>query len=260
MDWQDEGTVTMSRGPIRTTTRYSFATTQGERQGWKTKTCPRCGQELFDDMDTCYGCLYDFTRDGVDAPQPTTVRGGRPAATPGTGASRSADPLASIELDEPSDVDLDGSDGTAADQDITAPRHRRTASSDGQDTLDLSQAKEALEGQAAPADEPGFTVWVCGKDVRAGIPLSEQGLSIGRDAENDVVLRSRCVSRHHLRLERRGDRVLVRDLGSTNPAEVNGAPLEGESLLSDGDEVDICGTVLRVLARDGTRESAHDEG
>lgn len=27
------------------------------------KTCPRCGQELLQDMDVCYGCLYDFTRE-----------------------------------------------------------------------------------------------------------------------------------------------------------------------------------------------------
>lgn len=27
-----------------------------------TKTCPRCGQVLFADMDVCYGCLYDFRR------------------------------------------------------------------------------------------------------------------------------------------------------------------------------------------------------
>ena len=26
------------------------------------KTCPRCGEELFADMQVCYGCLYDFTR------------------------------------------------------------------------------------------------------------------------------------------------------------------------------------------------------
>ncbi len=24
------------------------------------KTCPRCGEKLFDDMGTCYGCLYRF--------------------------------------------------------------------------------------------------------------------------------------------------------------------------------------------------------
>lgn len=34
---------------------------QGPR--YATKTCPQCGQELFADMDVCYGCLYDFGRE-----------------------------------------------------------------------------------------------------------------------------------------------------------------------------------------------------
>lgn len=28
----------------------------------KTKSCPRCLEELFSDMQICYGCLYDFSR------------------------------------------------------------------------------------------------------------------------------------------------------------------------------------------------------
>ena len=31
--------------------------------GYATRRCPRCGAELYADMDVCYGCLYDFTRD-----------------------------------------------------------------------------------------------------------------------------------------------------------------------------------------------------
>lgn len=27
-----------------------------------TKRCPVCNEELFEDMNTCYGCLYDFSR------------------------------------------------------------------------------------------------------------------------------------------------------------------------------------------------------
>ena len=27
-----------------------------------TKVCPRCGQQLFDDMPVCYECLYEFSR------------------------------------------------------------------------------------------------------------------------------------------------------------------------------------------------------
>lgn len=28
-----------------------------------TKVCPQCGQVLFADMDVCYGCLHDFSRE-----------------------------------------------------------------------------------------------------------------------------------------------------------------------------------------------------
>lgn len=28
---------------------------------YETKTCPRCGAELYADMSVCYGCLYDFS-------------------------------------------------------------------------------------------------------------------------------------------------------------------------------------------------------
>lgn len=35
----------------------------GVIMGYATRRCPRCGAELYADMDVCYGCLYDFTRD-----------------------------------------------------------------------------------------------------------------------------------------------------------------------------------------------------
>ena len=44
----------------------SRATSQAmvdDTQVLATKFCPQCGQELFEDMAVCYGCLYDFSRD-----------------------------------------------------------------------------------------------------------------------------------------------------------------------------------------------------
>ena len=35
---------------------------------FETKVCPRCGAELYADMNVCYGCLYDFSRDAPRAP------------------------------------------------------------------------------------------------------------------------------------------------------------------------------------------------
>ena len=36
-------------------------------EGYGEKRCPRCGEVLFDDMDVCYGCLYDFGRNREEA-------------------------------------------------------------------------------------------------------------------------------------------------------------------------------------------------
>jgi pSer/pThr/pTyr-binding forkhead associated (FHA) protein len=47
-------------------------------------------------------------------------------------------------------------------------------------------------------------------------------LSLGRAPDNDVVLDDPQVSRHHARLMRRGDQIMVEDLGSTNGTLLNG--------------------------------------
>ncbi|WP_455136028.1 FHA domain-containing protein [Thermophilibacter sp.] len=42
--------------------------------GWyRTRTCPRCGSELYADMDVCYGCLYDFGREAARPGLPASV-------------------------------------------------------------------------------------------------------------------------------------------------------------------------------------------
>lgn len=37
---------------------------------YRTRVCPRCGSELYADMDVCYGCLYDFGREAERAERP----------------------------------------------------------------------------------------------------------------------------------------------------------------------------------------------
>lgn len=66
---------------------------------------------------------------------------------------------------------------------------------------------------------------------------------IGRDLENDVVLSDHRVSRFHAVVEPRGDRVVLRDLGSTNGTRVaNRAGQQWE--LRDGDAVSLGGYLL----------------
>lgn len=59
-------------------------------------------------------------------------------------------------------------------------------------------------------------------------------ISIGRSSEADIQVADSGVSRKHIAVVREGDRVLVRDLGSTNGTWLNGNKLSGDEELTDG--------------------------
>ncbi|HEY1854729.1 MAG TPA: FHA domain-containing protein [Solirubrobacterales bacterium] len=71
------------------------------------------------------------------------------------------------------------------------------------------------------------------------------GLSIGRSREADVPIDDRYASGVHARVFPRGDRFLVEDMRSTNGTLLNGASLDGEAELIDGDTIQIGDTVFR---------------
>jgi hypothetical protein len=72
-------------------------------------------------------------------------------------------------------------------------------------------------------------------------------LTIGRAADNDLVLADGRVSRHHARVTGRRGTLVYTDLGSTNGSRVNGAPV-GELVLGAGDRIELGDTVLVVEA------------
>lgn len=123
-------------------------------------------------------------------------------------------------------------------------------------------ALRELRQTAAPAPEPtgfhpigpggrsaatdAFLVAVRG----GGIPPGERfdlfgGLTIGRAPEADVRIEDRFASGVHARVYSRGASYYIEDLGSTNGTFVNGAQVDGETELSDLDEVKIGETEFR---------------
>ena len=239
-------------------TRYVFAASheldsdEEREQEQGTKVCPRCGQLLFKDMDVCYGCLYDFSRDAKRARMGQHGWRDEPTQESGSVPRPVHDPLASIELDE---ID----DEQQPESPANAPRHRREDVTSTEDTIDLATHEEA------PSDElPGQTqvagiaplrmgVWVSTPEARIWVEVPERGLVVGRDLGCDLVLRSREVSRRHLQLVPQGMSLVARDLGATNPATIKGLPLVGEKELGLGDMVSVCGTefVVAVRGREG---------
>jgi hypothetical protein len=74
------------------------------------------------------------------------------------------------------------------------------------------------------------------------------GLSIGRSKDADVQIDDRYASGIHARLFSREGRHWVEDMNSTNGTTLNGAALNGEAELVDGDTIQIGDTVFRFEA------------
>lgn len=224
------------------------------------KVCPHCGELLFSDMDVCYGCLYDFRKNTCEE----VVRSGSEQVRAKDAAANVGhhDPLATIELDEveldevePNEEPVDVAEPAevtpheaAQSEDGRPPRHRKTLAS-ADDTLDLGRP-QASTGETAEDDQAfvPFELVVVGKEMEVHLPLAAKGLSVGRGEDNDVILRSRLVSRHHLRIVPIEGGAAVEDCGATNPAELRGIPLEGTRPMQPGDELRVCETVLTLAA------------
>src|ERR1700683_3311617 len=68
------------------------------------------------------------------------------------------------------------------------------------------------------------------------IPLSEDELTIGRDASNGIAVTDPSVSRKHCLVSRHEGRFRVRNLDSRNGTQVNGSGVE-EQWLEHGDQI-----------------------
>jgi adenylate cyclase len=69
--------------------------------------------------------------------------------------------------------------------------------------------------------------------------------SLGRHPSNSIQLLDKIVSKEHCIIEQRGNRFVLRDLGSLNGTYVNRDRVHGEAALKDGDEIALGGTRAR---------------
>ena len=81
----------------------------------------------------------------------------------------------------------------------------------------------------------------------------EGALTIGRDPGTDLTLNDSGVSRNHARISAEPEGASIEDLGSSNGTYVNGERVEAPQRLTDGDEIQMGGALLRVA--EGTAET-----
>ena len=69
--------------------------------------------------------------------------------------------------------------------------------------------------------------------------------TLGRHPSNTIQLLDKIVSKEHCTIEKRGDRFVLRDLGSLNGTYINGERVSGEQLLKHGDDIALGTTRAR---------------
>ena len=77
------------------------------------------------------------------------------------------------------------------------------------------------------------------------IVLNNDVQVVGREQGCDVVIADASVSRRHARLSRRGEQIVVEDLGSSNGTFINGLRLSAPAALTPGDTLGL-GQVVRL--------------
>jgi len=107
---------------------------------------------------------------------------------------------------------------------------------DSEAELDATLANATLSIKVSDISGPRLSIFTPGQTWEAS--LAKEYLQIGRSEDNDIDLQMSDVSRHHARIERRGDGFVLRDLESTNGTWLRGQRISEYSLQS-GDTIRI---------------------
>ena len=85
-------------------------------------------------------------------------------------------------------------------------------------------------------------------------PLGSEQVTLGRAADNAIVLEGSLISRRHGQICRDGEHFLISDLSSHNGIFVNGQKIEGATSLNENDEIRIGNYVLTYREGDAGGE------
>jgi pSer/pThr/pTyr-binding forkhead associated (FHA) protein len=86
--------------------------------------------------------------------------------------------------------------------------------------------------------------YIEGNRKGASFELTPPGASIGREADNDIILDSEASSRYNSKLEFKDGEWFLRDLGSTNGTKLNDIRITAEVRLHEGDKIRIGKEIL----------------
>jgi len=109
-----------------------------------------------------------------------------------------------------------------------------------------------------PASTPACLVMLYGLDLGKKYNLDKATVIIGRSAKSDIQVDQESVSRSHAKITNDGQKVIIRDLGSTNGTYVNDELVE-EKVLRDQDFIKIGRTIFKFLSGGNIENAYHEE-
>lgn len=119
------------------------------------------------------------------------------------------------------------------------------------DTRDVGERPTRRTGLLDPQVTQVFlVVSVTGQSGKAIYPLEDELITVGRAADNKVIIIEPEISRYHMRLERTPRGYELTDLGSTNGTTVNNSPVREARLLASGDVIRIGSTITIQYTND----------
>ncbi|MFK7956606.1 MAG: diguanylate cyclase [Lysobacterales bacterium] len=111
---------------------------------------------------------------------------------------------------------------------------------------------------AEPDGSGASLVVIRGEPFGKSFELGLSAVTIGRSNDCDLQFGEDSVSRRQCRVAFNGKQYRVKDLGSTNPTQVNGDVIS-ECSLKDGDRLSFGGVVLKFVASDPVETAFHNE-
>ncbi|MBI5611341.1 MAG: GGDEF domain-containing protein [Deltaproteobacteria bacterium] len=104
-----------------------------------------------------------------------------------------------------------------------------------------------------------FLVMVRGPEIGRRIQVTDSVVTIGRDPESTIALKSDSVSRYHARIEPTEQGYRLVDNMSTNGTYRNQAQVHGSTMLTSGDYIHVGDSIFKFLAGDNIEAAFHEE-
>ena len=127
-------------------------------------------------------------------------------------------------------------------------------------TVFITDMHSALEASEKEAQERPAALLVIGGD-RGGtlIDLQDGDISVGRNADNTLVLETGGVSRYHFKVGHRDSRWVLQDGGSKNGTFLNNKKIDAPVPLSRGDIIKIGTIALKYIPKGDPERANYDK-